>query len=299
MHTTTVPCVPGFDLQRSLAFIDGFGPMVGEQATSATTLTKALRVRGQSVVVEVSQDRDRWLSLRTASRGPIDAETAREIGDCICFVLSADEDMTPFYERASADPVMAPIVRRLAGLHHVKFPSAFECAVWGVLNQRIGQPAARRMKTALVRRYGVGVEHGGTTHTPFPDAETIASVGEAAITQTIGNELKAKRVAAIARAFARVDPTFLREAPLDEAEAWLRAIHGVGEFTSGFVLFRGLGRFVRSPMQPGLLRAASAAYGRSMDATEVTQLAASYGRWGGHWVLYLRAASFVAMRAAA
>jgi DNA-3-methyladenine glycosylase II len=95
----------------------------------------------------------------------------------------------------------------------------------------------------------------------------------------------------IARAFAEVDERWLREAPVAEVEAWLLAIRGVGPFTTALVMFRGLGRSSAQPIPPQLLRAAKRVYGPRVDAAAVRALSASYGRWAGHWALYLRASA--------
>ena len=86
----------------------------------------------------------------------------------------------------------------------------------------------------------------------------------------------------------------MREAPLEEARRWLRAIHGIGPFTSGLVLFRAVGRFDGATMIPPLLLAAAEkVYGRAMAERDVRRTCERYGAWGGHWMLYLWASTFV------
>jgi DNA-3-methyladenine glycosylase II len=134
---------------------------------------------------------------------------------------------------------------------------------------------------------------GGKERLAFPEAATVAAAGEREFRALLGHERKARVIAAIAEAFAGVDDAFLREAPLAEVEAWLLGIHGVGPFTSAFVLFRGLGRFTRQPLAPRLIAAASQVYGRSLSVADMEGLSRSYGSWGGHWALHLWASTFV------
>jgi DNA-3-methyladenine glycosylase II len=180
----------------------------------------------------------------------------------------------------------------------VKFPTPFEAACWGVLNQRVGMLAARRMKGALVRALGAAVDLDDSTHHAFPDADAVARCDEPRLGAILGSERKAKSVAAVARAFAAVGDDFLRTAPDDEVKSWLGRIHGVGPFTEGFVLFRGLGRQGRPPESPGFLAAARSVYGQDLAPAAVASLGQRYGAWAGHWMLYVWASTFASMASA-
>jgi DNA-3-methyladenine glycosylase II len=291
-----IACTAPFDFGASLAFLRGFGPMRGEQGIGADTLTKALVYRGQVVGFRVRQagtvERPE-LAYEMVSDRPISEATQEAAARRIAFFLSADEDLAPFYRRAAEDARFSPVAALLRGLHHVKFPTPFEAACWGAINQRIQQRTAKGMKQAMCRRLGGRVVMGGEEHLAFPEAEAVAAAGEEGLREVLGNDRKARVVAAVARAFVGVDEAFLRNAPLAEVEAWLLGIHGVGPFTSAFVLFRGLGRFTRQPMSPRLTAAAEEVYGRPLSNADMERLSRSYGAWGGHWALHLWASTFV------
>ena len=299
-RTGRLACRAPFDLQRSLDFLSGFTPMHGEQAIARNVLTKAFLIGGRAIAVRAfqanSDDGIEAPVLRyglTASR-PVDAEAEAETVRRLAHFLSADEDMAPFYELAGRDPAMVPVLRRLRGLHHVKFPTPFEAACWGVLNQRIGLHAARAMKDAIVRRWGDSVTVDGAPFWAFPNASAVARDGEAAIAALIGNPRKARAVHAVSRAFAAVGDDFFRDATDPELIAWLEAIHGVGDFTTGFVMYRGLGRFRSVPMSPKFTLAAERVYGRRLSRADLEALFAQYGRWGGHWAVYVWTSTFPA-----
>jgi DNA-3-methyladenine glycosylase II len=295
-------CAPPFDGGATFAFLDGFGPLRGEQQIAAGALTKALVHRGQVVAFRVrpaGTEARPEIAYRLVSDRPLRTATEEAVARRIGFFLSADEDLEPFYRRAGEDPWFAPLAARLRGLHHVKFPTPFEAACWGAINQRIQLPVAKKMKEDLCRRLGGSVVAGGATYWAFPEADTIAGAGHAELRAVLGNERKARVLAGIAQAFAGVDDAFLREAPIADVEAWLRRIHGVGPFTSAFVMFRGLGRFTRQPMAPRLVAAASTTYERALSLADMESLSRSYGAWAGHWALYLWASTFVPGRAAA
>lgn len=292
-----VPAVAPFDLAHSLTFLQCFGPMRGEQTVTRETLTKALSCGGQAVVVRVRQkggcDRP-TLDVDLHASRPLGEGRWRDALGRVRRFLGADEDLAPFYARAAQDPGIADVATKLRGLHHVRFPSPFEAACWAVINQRVGQDSARATKAALVQRAGVRLDVEGAAHWAFPEPAAIVDLGEGEIARLIPGSQRARAVFEVARAFASVDEAFLREAPVERVRDWLRAIHGVGPFTSSFVLYRGLGRFDGAPLvAPRLAAIASKRYRRPLDPQEVSRMAGDYGPWGGHWMLYLWASSFL------
>lgn len=293
-----VPAVAPFELAHSLTFLQCFGPMRGEQSATSTSLTKALSCEGQPVVVRVRQrggcDRP-TLDVDLVSDRPLDRGRWRDVLARLRRWLGTDEDLTPFYAQASEDPGIADVVSALRGMHHVKFPSAFEAACWGVMNQRIGTDVARRMKDALVQRAGTSLVVDGTEYRAFPEPQAVLALGATELERLLPGGRRAAAVTAVARAFAAVDDAWLSTAPLDEVRTWLRGIHGVGAFTSAFVLYRGLGRYDGiGHVAPRLVEIASRRYGRSLGAADLVAMASAYGAWGGHWMLYLWASSFLA-----
>lgn len=295
------PTAP-FNLPLTLSFLRGFGPTRGEQDVGERHVAKAFLVRGRPVAVRVGDGGSRGgsptLSAEVFSDRMLDEAEAREALARMAAMLTAHEDLAPFYARAGEDAEYAPLVSRFRGLHHVRFASAFEAACWGVINQRIGLQAARRMKEALVRRAGAAIVVGGAEHWAFPDPRAVLEVGEQELSRLVPGGRRAAAVSAVARAFAQVPSSFLAEAPVEDVRAWLLAIHGVGPFASSFVLYRGLGRFggAAFALAPRLVEAAERQYGRSLGARGATKLAESYGAWGGHWMLYLWASTFIGER---
>jgi DNA-3-methyladenine glycosylase II len=287
--------VQPFDLGRSLDFLGGFSPMHGEQTVTRSEVTKAVSCDGEPVVFRVrATRRGDALDVDLFSSATLRAARWRKVLDRVRAFLSTDEDITPFYARAADDPAMAPLVARLRGLHHVKFPSAFEATCWGAIHQRTRLAVARRMKDALVRRAGRSVVVDGVEHWAFPEPEAVRAIGAGELGELLPGGRRAASVLAIAEAFDGVDEAWLRDAPIAEVRAWLEAIHGVGPFVASLVLYRALGRFDRAAVvSPGLVAAAEAQYGRQLSPRDVQALADGYGSWGGYWMLYIWASTFL------
>ncbi len=264
-----------FEFAHTLSFLRGFSPMAGDQRLTKNTLTKSWIVRGTPVTVTMKQEGAR---LACDLDRAIDDETRGLLCDRVASFVSADEDLGDFYEMAARDRAFAPVAKKLRGFHHPKFGSPFEAAVWSVLNQRVGMHQARKMKAALVAKYGAKVA--------FPEAATLARATEKDLVRAIGNERKARAVFAVSQAFARASEKRLQSAPIAEVDAWLRGIWGVGDFASGFILYRGLGRARSLPWSDMFVRAAQKTY-PGADRAALERKGAAYGRWKGHWALYL------------
>jgi DNA-3-methyladenine glycosylase II len=280
-----IPVRRPFDFGLSLEFLRGFGPTAGEQRIGRDTLTKSWIICGQPFTATMRQ-RPMGLACRIESPRAIDPKSEQALYARVAAFTSAEDDLEGFYAIAERDSAFAPVAERLRGLHHPKFATPFEAACWGVINQRIQMAQARATKAAIIARWGArGCD-------AFPEAATLAKAKLAELQATLGNERKARAVWAVSRAFSKVDERFLREGPLSEVDAWLHAIHGVGDFTAAFVLYRGLGRAIALPWGPKFVTAARQTYPTATRATLEKQ-ATAYGPWMGLWSLYLWAATFV------
>ncbi len=307
LTTAALPAAAPFDFAHTLAFVSGFSPMAGEQSLSAPSagpsahLTKALSLDGRAVVFRVrcasseAGDHDHpALAVDLISADPLAAGARSAALARVACYLGASDDLAAFYAAAAPDRAFAPLTHRYRGLRHVRFPTPFEAGCWGVINQRTQLSTARRMKDALTRRAGPSLAVDGVEYRAFPEPDAVARLDDAELAALLPGGRRAKAVAALARAFLDLDERFLREGAIADVRAWLRAIHGVGPFTSRFVLYRGLGRFDGAALvAPRLVEAASRQYGRTLTASDVRRLAEGYGSWGGYWMLYVWASTFI------
>ena len=287
---TLVPLQP-FDFGHTLHFIGDFSPALGEQRVDRGLLTKAVSINEKSVVFRVQAGtKDRAiLQYDLFSERPLDSEEEAVVVDRIRFYLSLDDDLLPFYSIAENDPSMSRIVAQLHGFHQVKFLTPFENACWAVLTQRMAMPVARSMKQRLIEKYGSSLTVDGMTYWAFPEASVLSRVTQYELAHTIGHEQKGTYLYNVAQAFDSVDEAWLRVGEYDEVAFWLRRIKGFGEWSTSFVLVRGLGRMNVVPAdEKHLLAATCKAYGQPLTPSQMAALAAGYREWGGYWALYLR-----------
>lgn len=284
-----------FDFRKSLDFLGDFTPTRYEQIVKPGSLAKAICLEGQVVGFELKNSGtvempalDYSLFSGSALTGKI-KERALEKAT---FFLSLADDLLPFYTIAKNDPYFAQIIPELYGYHQVKFSSPFENTCWAVIHQRNHITVSRRMKQNLVTYFDRKVAWDGQTLWAFPEAVQVAGANFAILNEVIRNERKTECVLSAAQAFSRVDEEFLYQAPYDEVKKWLLTIRGVGEWSSTFVLLRGLGRMEHLPVgDKGLLEAVRSVYGPDIDDSGLVRIASDYGIWQGYWAHYLRVAN--------
>jgi DNA-3-methyladenine glycosylase II len=294
LYTTngTLPVTPVFDFSQSLAFLRGFSPMSDDQEVTDITLTKAIMVNGRYIAFRMQgagNAQQPMVGYTLFSEEPLNENTLRKVTARIAFFLSLQDDLRPFYAIAEQDEDFAPVIQRLYGLHHVKFLTLCEIACWSVLVQHRAMPLARKMKRALVERYGGCITVEGHTYWAFPELEHLLTVSEEEFATLISNTRSAHYLYGVVQALSRLDEEFLRTTPYDEAEAALRSIKGIGPWSAGFILLRGLGRMERlqTDMQP-FQDAFKKLYRSGLT---MQQMAERYGPYIGYWSFYLRNAA--------
>jgi DNA-3-methyladenine glycosylase II len=288
---------PPFDFDKSLQFLGIFGPTKNEQTVSTQSLTKAISIDGQTVAFQLTSigtTENPSLEYALFSADPFSEATKNSVVEHITFFLSLKDDLEPFYRIGREDADFAPIIEHLYGYHQVKFLTPFENACWAVLTQRNPMKIAQKTKQALVERYGNSLEVNESVYWAFPEPFQIAVEDESELLKVIRNDRRTEYLIAIARAFSEVDEEFLKAAPDEEVEMWLRNIKGIGEWSATFIMVRGLGRMEYIPLtETRLIEAVSKVYGHGEELSrdDLKRLADKYGLWQGYWAHYIRVAS--------
>jgi DNA-3-methyladenine glycosylase II len=295
VFTGTLTPRPPFDFGKTLGFLRGFGPTGGEQVFASSSLTKAMTLHGRAVAFELHSTgtiEEPELVYTLHAEEALNEADGAAVADRLRFFLSLDDDLRPFYDIGSADPSFAPMIERFYGLHQPKFLTPFEIACWAILGQRQPWRVAHRTELALVERWGMSITLQGEIYRAFPEPEQLAAVDVNELASIVRNARKVEYLQEVIRFFNEVDEQFLRYGDYDEVAAKIRGIRGVGEWSSYFIMVRGLGRMERvSTVGQELAKAAAKVYndGRLLAPPEMQQLLDRYGIYQGLWALYLRA----------
>jgi len=266
-----LPITKPFSLARSIAFLRSFPPCRGDYVLADDAITAAVSIGGVAYRFKITE-----ATVEVPDDAPAQALVARA-----AHFLGTEDDVTPLYRAAEGDPPFRAVVERLHGLHHVRFLTLPEIAVYCVMMQRTPIAIAARLKRRFVERFGRRVD--GLI--AFPEMAELVALDADAIADAIQHRPKANAIAGVVRGVAAIGETFLRTAPYAEARDALLAIAGVGPFSAAAILLRGLGRMDELPAMHWFEDDARAIYGRRFDARAVI---ARYGAHIGYWSFYVK-----------
>jgi DNA-3-methyladenine glycosylase II len=273
----------------SLRFLQGFPATTDEQRIEGEMLTCAVRASGTTAGVRVSAD-GVGLRYEMHTDHPLHADAVAAVTDQLSFHLGLADDLGEFYALADGDPPFQRVIARLHGYHQVKFPSALELMCWAILAQRAPMPVARRMKQAIVTAGDNSIVLDGKELWAFPDLEQLLEISHDDLVELIGNRRKAGYLYGALRSWQGIDESFLRTGQHDLVVARLLEIPGIGPWSAGFLMVRGLGRTEKIAPDREARRAAGRVYGGTLTDVEFLKLAARYTGWQGYWSHYARVA---------
>lgn len=287
MHSSrhlSLPVAQPFSLRQTIAFLRRFPPCRADYVLGDDSITAAVTVDGRAVAFTIHGGRDGRGDAELTVEVPTQRDAAALAARAAHLVGAAD-DLTGFYAAAAGDPAFRPIVQRLSGLHHVRFLTLEEIAVYCVMMQRSPIAVASRLKSRFFERFGIPVEVGGTTLRALPSLDVLARLDGATIGAAIGHARKGAQIASVVRGVAALGEPFLREAPYEEARDALLEIPGIGPFSAAAILLRGLGRMDEVPALPGLADDLREVYGPRYDEAAIRR---RYGDRIGYWAFYLK-----------
>ncbi len=271
---------PPYDVEQVLAFFAQRAVAGVEQVEGATIRrTLAWPHRGQRLVgwleARFEPDRHEVHLATSASLSPVLGALMQRVRQAL------DLDADP----ALIDPVLARLPR--PARPGTRLPGAFdgfELAVRVILGQQVSVKAAQTLVSRLVRRFGEAVEtpFAALTHV-FPSATAIASA-PAEVVGMLGivrQRVRALQALAAAVADGRIE--LERGAPLEPTLDALRALPGIGEWTTQLIAMRALAWPDAWPAADiGLMNALG-----SRDPKHLTALAEAWRPWRAYAVMRL------------
>lgn len=279
MQLTIATCEP-FSFGQTLRFMRRFPCTRRQYLFDDASMTAAVTVGGKptaftlregkrGVTIELAND------LAKARRDAVVAHAAHLIG--------ASDDLAPLYTAAAGDAKFTARARELHGLHHVRFLTLAEIAVYAVMMQRAPAERAVGYLERFLAAFGKPVTVRGTTLRAMPELDEACALSPEQIGEAIGHAPKGERIAASLRGVRDLGEEFLRHAPYAQARDALLAIRGLGPFSAAAILLRGLGRMDELPWLPQFAMAARRLYGREVAPETIAK---RYGNLIGYWSFY-------------
>jgi DNA-3-methyladenine glycosylase II len=285
--TIDLPVSQPFSFAQTLAFVRRFQPCQNDYLLTDDSLTAAVAIGGRPVPFTIrSLGADAGgdhLTVEVADAA--DSAHASALLQRASDLIGARDEVAELYARAEGDPPFQALVAQLHGLHHVRFLTLEEIAVYCVMMQRTPVTVASAYKRRFLHRFGFPVAVGGHTLRAMPEMRELLRLDADAIADAIGHRRKAEQIVSVVRGVAAIGEPFLRTAPYARARDALLAVPGIGPFSATAILLRGLGRMDELPVMSHFADEARALYGAAYDEAAIAR---RYGRHIGYWSFYLK-----------
>jgi DNA-3-methyladenine glycosylase II len=201
--------------------------------------SRAVALGSSRALVSATQNGD-CLDIQAESTSPLSGRTPF-LSRAFDRILGASADLSGFYAMAAGDPRLGDLARKFVGLKPPQFPTVFEALLNGISCQQLTLTVGITLLNRLTSRYGSSV----AGRQMFPSPEDVASASPVDLRRLGYSGTKARSILLAARrqTEGRLDLESLREMDDETAMETLLDLPGVGPWTAGYVLLRGLGRW--------------------------------------------------------
>jgi AraC family transcriptional regulator, regulatory protein of adaptative response / DNA-3-methyladenine glycosylase II len=229
------------------------------------TLRVSMAESVDALEVRISFPESRWLFLII--------ERVRQMFD-----LAADPN--EIAARLHLDPILAHRVESMPGLRVPGCWDGFELAVRAILGQQIPVAGVSTLAGRLVQAFGQQLTVASPLTHLFPSADVLAQADVASIGLP---ESRAETIRSLARAVSEGRISFGSVANVEEFQARLRQLPGIGSSSAQYIAMRALGDPDAFPVSDlGLLRSAGL-----NNERELKRRAEGWRPWRAYAAMYL------------
>ena len=184
---------------------------------------------------------DLWMTVLGGEVGP---ETMDGVAGMVRWMLGLDVDPVPDAALVEREPLLGPVLERLRGFRPPAFPDLFTTCVGVLPYQQLSLDAGTAILGRLVDRFGPSLRAEGEEWFDFPPPESIVEASEMDL---VGVGLSRAKATALRRLAERALAGELdreRYVGLSTVEAMvaLQTLPGIGPWSAGLILLRGLRR---------------------------------------------------------
>ncbi|MGE7941787.1 DNA glycosylase [Lysinibacillus xylanilyticus] len=257
------------------------------------TITKVIAIGEIRSLVQVSVINNEQMVVQFLNESrPSEKWKREEIVKYIHEWFDLDNDLTPFYEMAKADPLLNMPAQKFYGLRVIGIPDLFEALCWGVLGQQINLAFAYSLKKQFVEGFGDSIKWNGKKYWVFPTYERIAQLTPADLADIKMTVKKSEYIIGIARLMAsgELSREKLMNMNFKDAEKNLIKIRGIGPWTANYVLLRCLRFQTAFPIDDvGLINSIKLLCNMNQKPTkdEILEISYPWINWESYATFYL------------
>ena len=277
-----LPYTPPYDWPAILAFL-GQRAIPGVEMTTADAYRRTIAIGDAVGTIAVSIDRRKHQLSATITLSRVHALAS--VVTRLRRLFDLDADTTAIETHLGRDPRLASTVAARPGLRVPGAWDAFELAVRAILGQQVSVAGARTLAARLTEIFGRATPEpadGLSRLFPQPAALKDADLAIIGIPQA-----RAKAIGALARAVVDDRDLLQPFGTLEETEARLCALPGIGPWTAQYIAMRALAAPDAFPTGDiGLLRALGVD-GTRPTTPELAEIAERWRPWRAYAVLHL------------
>lgn len=257
------------------------------------SITKVITIGEIRSLVQINVINNKQMIVQFLNESsPIERRKCEEIVKFIDKWFDLNNDLTPFYEMAKADPLLKVPARNFYGLRVIGIPDLFEALCWGVLGQQINLAFAYTLKRQFVEKFGDFIEWNGKKYWVFPSYERIAQLTPSDLADIKMTVKKSEYIIGIAKLMAsgELSREKLMKMDFKDAEKSLIKIRGIGPWTANYVLMRCLRFQTAFPIDDvGLINSIKLLQNMNRKPTkdEILELSIPWKNWESYATFYL------------
>ncbi|WHY68416.1 DNA-3-methyladenine glycosylase [Neobacillus sp. SuZ13] len=284
-----IPLPEEFDLRVNLGYLERNKNECMYEVEN-NTITRVIAIGEIQTLVQINVNDKNQMIVHFLAGKPC------ETTDVIRYIrewFDLDNDLTPFYQMANADPLLKLPVENFWGLRLIGIPDLFEALCWGVLGQQINLNFAYSLKKQFVEKFGESMEWEEKKYWIFPTYKRIAKLTPIDLADIKMTVKKSEYIIGIAQLMAsgELSKKKLREiGDFKDVEKNLIKIRGIGPWTANYVLMRCL-RFPNAfPIDDvGLINAIKTVLtmDRKPSKDEILKLSIPWRNWESYATFYL------------
>ncbi|HET6726074.1 MAG TPA: AlkA N-terminal domain-containing protein [Gammaproteobacteria bacterium] len=204
-------------------------------------------------------------------------------------MLGLDIDPAPLLRMAAAEDALRPTAEALLGMRPPRFGEWYEAFGNVIPFQQVSLEAGIAIVGRFIERFGQRLEFDSRAYFSFPDPAVVADASTERVRECGLSRTKAESLQRIARLIAsgELSKEKIAALPTDDAIAALEELPGIGPWSAGLVLLRGLGRLdVFPPGDVGAMRGLNKLLRLESD-DELAHVVKRFGEYRGY--LYFHA----------
>jgi DNA-3-methyladenine glycosylase II len=193
----------------------------------------------RQVGVTARQSKNRLELQVQSTSDPLSKTEVEAIGRQVARVVSLDYDGEAFHQLCLSDPALARVHMRAPGFRPALFYSPYEAALWSIMSARRARSQAITLRAKLSELYGASFELAGTRTLCVPTPSAVLRIES--VPGLPVDRIPRLHAVAVAAQRGQLDAERLRAMPVEDAQAELQQLPGIGPFYSSLIVIRACG----------------------------------------------------------